>query len=98
MFSSRVNQTVFIPYQSHFFERRYPEERKAWPAKLLQHAFGSGKAESALKKRMRYIRFDGEVISDQDQLFATRREVLRLSDAWDAIEWPLKGCVTKARL
>ncbi|MFG6501562.1 hypothetical protein [Sulfitobacter sp. 1A15106] len=31
---------------------------------------------------MRYIRFDGEVISDQDQFFAMRREVLRLSDAW----------------
>lgn len=75
------DRRIIVRKFGRLIERRYPEEKKAWASRLISAAFGD-QAESILKKRARYIRFEGEDISDGDQLFATRRDVLRLSDAW----------------
>ncbi len=76
-----ADRCIIVRKFGRLIERRYLEERKAWAARLISMAFGD-QAESILKKRARYIRFEGEDIADGDQLFATRRDVLRLSDAW----------------
>lgn len=75
------DRAVIVRNLGRLIERRYPGEQKVWASKLISKAFGN-QAESILKKRARYIRFEGENISDGDQLFATRGQVLWLSDAW----------------
>lgn len=75
------DRAVIVRNLGRLIERRYPGEKKVWASKLVSKAFGN-QAESILKKRARYIRFEGEEISEGDQLFATRSHVLWLSDAW----------------
>lgn len=75
------DRAVLARNLGRLIERRFPGEQKAWASKLISKAFGK-QAESILKKRARYIRFEGEDLAEGDQLFADRRVVSRLSDAW----------------
>ena len=75
------DRVVVVRNLGRLIERRFPGEQKAWASKLISKAFGK-QAESILKKRSRYIRFEGEDPAEGDQLFADRRVVSRLSDAW----------------
>ncbi|GAA6202931.1 hypothetical protein [Aquicoccus sp. SU-CL01552] len=78
------DRAVIVRNLGRLIERRYPGEQKVWASKLISKAFGN-QAESILKKRSRYIRFEGEGASEGDQLFATRGQVLWLSDAWTTL-------------